>query len=230
MAELNSALAAFGATAHDYNTERRKLIPHFDLLYGATIDLIHDWGGPPQPRVLDLGAGTGLLAAMVLEALPDASLLLLDGSDKMLGEARTRFVSQVSVRFQIADMTEADLGDGWDLVVSSLAIHHLDDSDKRQLFGRVRKALEPGGMFINVEQVCGPDPVSDHRYARFWHRDISANGATAAQIAAASERMSFDRCASVEDQLRWMREAGFSNVDCSVKAWRFAVLSGRVAR
>lgn len=84
-------------------------------------------------------------------------------------------------------------------------------------------------MFINVEQVCGPDPISDARYARLWHRDIAENGATTAQVAAAVERMSFDRCASVEDQLRWMREAGFDNVDCSVKAWRFAVLSGRAA-
>jgi hypothetical protein len=63
----------------------------------------------------------------------------------------------------------------------------------------------------------------------FWHRDISESGATVAQIAAASDRMKFDRCATVEDQLRWMRDAGFANVDCSVKAWRFAVLSGRRA-
>jgi len=222
-------LAAFNATAHDYNTERRKLIPHFDLLYGAALDLIHDWGGPSHPRVLDLGAGTGLLAAMILEARPDASLLLLDGSDKMLGEARKRFASQPSVRFQVADMGEVELEGGYDLVVSSLAIHHLDDAGKRQLFGRIRSALNPDGLFINVEQVSGPDPISDARYARLWHRSIVENGATAAQIAAACQRMRFDRCASVEDQLRWMREAGFENVDCSVKAWRFAVLSGRVA-
>lgn len=227
MSKVDGVLAAFNATAHDYDSERRKLIPHFDLLYGAALDLIRDWGAPPQPLVLDLGAGTGLLAAMVLEELPAANLLLLDGSKGMLDEARTRFASHASVRFQLADMADAELGNGWDLVVSSLAIHHLDDANKRQLFGRIQSALVPGGLFINIEQVCGPDPVSDERYAKLWSRDILENGATTAQIAAASDRMKFDKCSTVENQLRWMRDAGFTNVDCSVKAWRFAVLSGR---
>ena len=230
VAESVNVLEAFSATAHDYDTERRKLIPHFDLIYGAALDLIRDWKGPLQARVLDLGAGTGLFAAMVLDALPNACVTLLDGSDKMLVEARTRFASQPSVQFQVADMEDADLGAGWNLVVSSLAIHHLDDGSKRRLFTRIRSTLQPGGLFINVEQVCGPDAFSDDRYSRFWHRDIRQSGASVGQMAAATERMGFDRCASVEDQLLWMREAGFIDVDCSVKAWRFAVLSGRSAK
>ena len=39
--------------------------------------------------------------------------------------------------------------------------------------------------------------------------------------------MLHDRCATVEDQLDWMREAGLRQVDCTFKAWRFAVLTGR---
>jgi hypothetical protein len=41
------------------------------------------------------------------------------------------------------------------------------------------------------------------------------------------ERMSHDRCSSVENQLQWMRDTGVSELDCSFKAWRFAVLSDR---
>lgn len=225
MAAYGGVATAFSSGASGYDKDRSKLIPHFEILYEAALDIIRDWHCPPSPRVMDIGAGTGLMARMVLEVLPDASILLLDGSDKMLGKAQEHFPSESSVSFQVGDMSTADLGEGWNLIVSSLAIHHLENDDKRRLFARIRQALVPGGLFINVEQVLGPDAKSDDRYNRFWKRDIAKNGASEAQVQAAAERMSFDRCASVEDQLRWMREAGFKTVDCSVKAWRFAVLS-----
>jgi len=226
MPEYSDVARAFSSGATGYDGDRSKLIPHFTLLYEAALDLIRDWHGPENPKVLDIGAGTGLFASMVLKLRPDASVTLLDASDDMLERARTHFAGQAAVAFRVGDMSRAALGTGWDLVISSLAIHHLDDAHKRALFVRIKEALKPGGLFINVEQVLGPDPLTDERYERFWQRDIVANGATDAQIAAAAERMEFDRCASVEAQLQWMREAGFRAVDCSVKAWRFAVLTG----
>ncbi len=121
----------------------------------------------------------------------------------------------------------ADLGGPWDLIISALAIHHLADADKRSLFARIRAALPPGGLFINAEQVLGHDPQTEARYARIWLDQVKAAGVPEAEIAKAHERMSHDRCASVENQLAWMRDAGLTQVDCSFKAWRFAVLSGR---
>ena len=228
MEAYSSVAAAFSRGADGYDTDRSKLIPHFDSLYEAALDLIRDWRHLPSPRVLDIGAGTGLMAGMVLEVLPHASVTLLDGSGEMLDKAREHFSPHASVSFQVADMSTADLGQDWNLIVSSLAIHHLENKDKQHLFKRIRQSLAQGGLFVNVEQVSGPDARSDDRYQRFWERDIVNNGATETQMRAAAERMTFDRCASVEDQLQWMREAGFKSVDCSLKAWRFAVLSGEI--
>ena len=124
-------------------------------------------------------------------------------------------------------MAACDLGGPWDAVVSALAIHHLEDAAKKDLFVRIRAALRPGGLFVNAEQVLGPTPDVEDRHVRFWHEDIRALGVPENEIALAAERMAFDRCASVEAQLGWMREAGLRDVDCSFKSWRFAVLSGR---
>jgi hypothetical protein len=82
-------------------------------------------------------------------------------------------------------------------------------------------------LFVNAEQVLGPSPEAEARYVRLWHSDIRALGVPEAEIALAAERMAFDLCAPVEDQLAWMRAAGLVDVDCSFKHWRFAVLSGR---
>lgn len=226
MSDFAATADAFDATASEYTIERAKLIPGFDLLYGAAIDLVRDWDRPKHPKILDLGAGTGLFSGMVARELPEGHVTLFDGSPKMLDEARVALQPQGRFSFQVGDMARADLGVGWDLVISSLAIHHLGDEDKRALFSRIYRCLQAGGLFINVEQVSGPEHRTDQRYSRIWQRDIRNNGATEKQIVNAEKRMKFDKCASVEDQLNWMRTAGFQSVDCSVKIWRFAVMHG----
>jgi trans-aconitate methyltransferase len=228
MSDLHvSSTPAFNRDAAGYDTIRRGLIPCFDQFYGTALDLIDDWQPSQTLRVLDLGAGTGLFASMVLARHPTARIHLIDASDKMLDQARQRFADNAAVTYGIADMATADLTGPWDLIISALAIHHLADADKRSLFARIRTALVPGGLFVNAEQVLGPDAATEARYARLWLAQITAAGVPQAEIAKAHERMSHDRCASVEEQLAWMRAAGLAQVDCSFKSWRFAVLSGR---
>ena len=175
--------------------------------------------------MLDLGAGTGLLSAAVLAAFPDVSIELLDGSEAMLAEAAQRLGDAVSA-VHVADMAGA-LPDGpFDAIVSALAIHHLDDADKRRLFSRIHAALVAGGVFVNAEQVAGPTDALTAIYTATWERDCRALGATDEELDDAHERMRHDRCADVESQLAWMREAGFTAADCVYKSWRQAVLVG----
>jgi tRNA (cmo5U34)-methyltransferase len=226
-----TSASAFTRDAVSYDATRRGLIPCFDAFYGSALDLIADWRGDDigPLRVLDLGSGTGLFAALLLERHPDAALHLLDGSEGMLAEARRRFGDRPAIRYILGDMATADLGGDWDLVISALAIHHLDDTAKQSLYRRIRDALRPGGLFVNAEQVLGPTPEAEERYARFWLAQVRASGTPEAEIGKARDRMRHDQCATVEAQLEWLREAGFGEVDCSFKAWRFAVLSGRRA-
>jgi tRNA (cmo5U34)-methyltransferase len=216
----------FSAHARVYDALRRRLGPCFDAFYGAALDRVADWGVPDQARVLDLGAGTGLVAAMVKERWPTVSIHLVDVSEGMLAEARARLRDIPGASFEVADYATAPLGDGWDLVVSALSIHHLEHAAKRALVARLRDALRPGGLFVNAEQVLGPTPAAEAAYRARWRADAQALGATPEEVAAAEERMRFDRCAPLEDQLAWLRGAGFAEVDCVFKAWRFAVYAG----
>ena len=112
-------------------------------------------------------------------------------------------------------------------MVSALSIHHLDDAAKRRLFGSVRSVLAPGGLFVNADQVLAPTPELEARAHARWRAQAAALGSDEAELAAAEARMTHDRCATLEAQLGWLREAGFVEVDCAFKAWRFAVYSGR---
>ena len=222
--------SAFNRYARDYDAMRRRFVPCFDAFYGTGLRLIEDWKVKDEFSVLDLGAGTGLFSSFILERFPRASLLLIDASSGMLDQAKERFRDHPSAQFRVGDLATCDLAGPWDAIVSALAIHHLEDPAKKGLFARIRAALAPGGLFLNAEQVLGPTPEAEDRYVRFWHEDIRALGVPEPEIALAAERMAFDRCASIEDQMGWMRDAGLVDVDCSFKSLRFAVLSGRASR
>lgn len=224
-----SLAEAFDAVAADYDAQRRRLVPCFDAFYGTVLDLVAEWGPPPKVEALDLGAGTGLLAALLGAAFPDMRLHLVDVAGGMLDQARVRLGERPGVRFTTADYAEADLGGPYDLVVSALSIHHLADADKRRTYARILAALRPGGLFVNAEQVAAPTPELEAQAHARWRRQAAALGSSGAEVAAAEARMAHDRCAPVEVQLAWLREAGFAEVDCAFKAWRFAVFSGRRA-
>jgi tRNA (cmo5U34)-methyltransferase len=174
-------------------------------------------------RVLDVGAGTGLLTAAVAESYPDARFELLDGSAEMLAEARERLGERV-LAVHVQDMADGLPAGPFDAVVSALAIHHLADDDKRVLFGRIHDVLRPGGVFVNAEQVLGPTPELADLYRKRWAQMCRDLGASDTELAGALERRRHDRCADVGSQLAWLRECGFPTADCIYKFWEDAVI------
>jgi trans-aconitate methyltransferase len=217
--------AAFSAHAADYDRVRRALVPPFDDFYGTVVDLVELWRPPGPYRFLDLGAGTGLLAARLLARFPDLKGHLIDLAAPMLDQARDRLGGGL-VSFEVADYSTSPLAGPWDLIVSALSIHHLEDGRKKDLFARILGALCPGGLFVNAEQVSSTTALWAGREDERWRREAARLGASPADITAALNRMELDRCATLEAQLAWLREAGFSEVDCAFKHWRFAVYHG----
>lgn len=221
---VNRTIRTFETHAPGYDAARRRLVPCHDAFYAAAVDALA-LARVPVERVLDLGAGTGALSAPVAEALPDAEVVLLDGAPAMLALARERLGDRAS--YVESDLTAPLPSGPWHAIVSALAIHHLDDADKAALYARVHDALEPGGVFVNAEQVAGPTESLEALYEHRHEADSRALGASDADWAASLERRRHDRCASVEDQLRWLRDAGFGDADCLFKELRFAVLFAR---
>lgn len=218
--------AAFGAAAGTYDESRRRLVPCFEEFYGtalrfASLDL------PTEPRVLDLGAGTGLFSTMVAGLRPAARFTLVDTAGPMLARAATTLTDRgVAHDLRQQDLAAALPTGPFDAVISALAIHHLDDDGKRDLYRRVRDVLVPGGVFVNAEQVAGPTPRLDRLYDTWWEADARALGSDDAELAAARARMAFDRPATVDAQLGWLEDAGFTDVACPFAHLRFAVLVG----
>lgn len=221
---MADAVRIFAEHAPAYHALRRRLVPGLDDFYGTAADLLALRAGP-LARVLDLGAGTGLLSAYVAERHPGVELVLVDGAAAMLEQAR-RLLEPHATTVLVQDLRDALPAGPFDAVVSALAIHHLDDHDKRDLDARVLAVLRPGGAFVNAEQVRGPTAWLDARQREGWLAACRRHGASEAELAGALERMVADRDADTETQLRWLREAGYDDVDCFYRRWHFAVIAG----
>ena len=176
-------------------------------------------------RVLDLGAGTGMLSAVVAERYPEAELTLFDYSPRMLEQAREVLAQQVAVL--TGDMYEDIPAGPWDAVISALAIHHMTDEGKRSVYESVFREMERGGVFVNAEHIRGETPLLQEHYAK-WHREQAyEKGLTDDEWEAAVERMSHDHLTPLSAQLGWLEEIGFTDVDCLFKDHGFAVIFGR---
>lgn len=216
----------FDNAAQSYDQTRRRYIPNFDEFYGTALTLIPH---PPNAaiRVLDLGAGTGLLAALVAAAYPDAAITLSDISPEMLAQARNRFADAPDrFTFQVKDYIHEPFDGEYDVVVSALSLHHTAWDALPQLFRRIFDVLTPGGIFINADQILGATPENEAAYEANWQRRIRELGCTEEEVALAVERMKADRTAPLQEQLTWLTAAGFAHVECWYKDYRFAVYSG----
>jgi tRNA (cmo5U34)-methyltransferase len=223
-AAVSDSVSVFAEHAQDYDGQRRRLVPCFESFYGTAVDVLALREGPVG-RVLDLGAGTGLMSEAVLDRYPQAELVLLDGAAEMLAQAAERLRGKRATRVH-ADLREA-LPDGpFDAVVSALAIHHLEHADVRGLLGRIHAVLRPGGVFVNAEHVTGSSPWLEGVYRRLWRQACLGAGALAEEIAGAEQRMEMDRSSDIVRQLGWMGAAGFVDSDCFFKQLHFAVLAG----
>ena len=227
------------AVAAAFSDARAARVPHADVQIDVLLRLLR--AAPvPLRRVIDLGAGDGLLLATILGAFPDARGIAVDFSPEMLARARDRlepFGSRAAVRQgDLASPTWSRSVPGpADAVVSGFAIHHLPDARKRELFAEIRDALVPGGVFLDLEHVASPtsriaaltdDAMIDHQWLRRRESgEPITRDAVRAEYLGRPDR-SANILAPVEAQCGWLRELGFVDVDCHWKWFELALFGG----
>jgi L-threonylcarbamoyladenylate synthase len=165
-----------------YLTEIRTEIAGYD----AFQDAVASASGEGARRILELGTGTGETARRLLARHPDAEFVGIDETPEMLDVARADLGGD-QVLLRVARLQDELPPGPFDLVASALCVHHLDGAEKRELFGRVRAALRPGGHFVLGDVVVPGSP----------------------EDAVTPLTDGYDKPSPLPDQVRWLAAAGF---------------------
>ena len=226
MSKINKKVKTdFETFAFDYDGLIPKLIPYYSKQHQLIIDLIPRDRNTPL-KVLDLGTGTGILSYFILKNFENAKILALDLAQNMLEVARKNLVEYSDrITFQQGDFSECDLGMGYDLIISGLAIHHLEDRHKQKLFASIFQALKPEGIFLDRDIILGATPALTQQYERLWQDYITSNGEDSDRWF--KNYLEQDIPASVEEQIKWLKETGFVDVSCHWRYLNFAIFGGR---
>jgi tRNA (cmo5U34)-methyltransferase len=153
-------MAQFHFDPDTYLDMVRAEVVDYDTLQDEVERATRAFTGDGAVRTLDLGAGTGSTALAVLRARPDAQLVLVDENPGMLAVAEDALPPANVERVVVADLSDPLPEGPFDLVVSALAIHHLDGPAKQALFAGVHRQLRAGGRFVMADVVI-PDDVAD---------------------------------------------------------------------
>jgi tRNA (cmo5U34)-methyltransferase len=190
--------------------------------------------------VLDICCGEGLLSFEIAKKSPLYEMYCYDGSPAMLENAK-KLLSRLpnKAQFGLFDLLDFEQGNFPSLchaVVSSLAIHHLEDKRKRDLFKYINNLLPSKGLFVVVDVVLPMCREAARIAAEDWdiaayRQSLDFTGSLDSYRIFAAEKwnmyhyiddeeyMSYDKPSSIFDQLQWLAEAGFSKVDI---LWMYA--------
>ena len=188
----NSIKDFFNSKADDYDEVHLKMM--------ANKNVITEKLNKDTKSVLDLGAGTGLELIPLFEKFPDANITVIDRSEQMLEKLKTRDFKD-KIQIVCGDFFDVDFGNNYDAVISSAALHHFNEKDKKRLYAKIFESLKSNGQFINSDRIVDTQEEQDTLMREF---EKNSN------LHPHMETPLF-----FETEIRILKEVGFKNINIS---------------
>ena len=244
----------FFEMAETYDKMARCLIPKYDFLQDETLNLIQ-FGGIKNPKIIDLGAGSGIFIEKVLTRHPNAKCYYVDFSEDFLKLAKKRLM-----RFgKQVEYIISPIEDDWEekieqkekinAIFSMSAVHHLESSEKKRLYKRCFEMLNDSGWFFNIDEMKTIYKDAHLNSFYFWIKHVEGcKDKISVDLMPYYEKWNvhFDdwRKRNIDDlekpktkgddihdgfleQIKWLKEIGFLNVDLFIKFHLWCVIGGQ---
>ncbi len=202
------------------------IVPRYEELHEAVLRSIPP-DLPKNLKILELGCGTGELTKRLCDRYPQARIIGLDYSPRMLSVCREklkRFGGQVQLIE--GDFTTTDFPCGCDVVISTLAIHHLTDPQKLELFKKIYSVLKREGWFVNGDVVLFESSRHIFLQDQVRTEHASASGVALDALDAETQTGTGDNLSTLKAQINLLEIAGFHSIDVIWKYYQFVVYGG----
>jgi tRNA (cmo5U34)-methyltransferase len=224
----------FNDVSVEYDARILQAVPPYQTMLSALLASVFLTDRPSNPlQILELGCGTGNLSKALSQRFPTAGLTLVDLSSDMLALAQSKLSQHQGVlTCHQADFNQLTLPTHqYDLVISSLAIHHLLDADKQTLYGTIGQWLKPNGGQFRCADQCLALPTEAHQQnITHWKQWIAEEGASPEEAAIWHHHTeTMDHYAPLSDHFTWMQHAGLQEVDCYWRLLFWTVFGGNKA-
>ena len=227
MNSLKSVKDHFEEEAREYDELILKLIPHYQEMVKSLINSIPFEDSKPI-KVLDLGCGTGNITLAVKRRYSNAQVTCVDLAERMIDLTRFKLSEYDDIKYHVGDLRDMEFKSDCDLIISSLALHHLrTDEEKIAVYQKIYDSLKEGGTICIADNVQASSKYMEIVNIEQW-KEFMLKSLTEKEIDELWLPTHFkeDYPAPLVKHVDWLREIGFKHVDVSWKYVMGAVFSG----
>jgi tRNA (cmo5U34)-methyltransferase len=197
----------FEEEAKEFDNTILKLIPRYDDMISCMVSVI-PFDNSEEFKLLDLGSGTGNITKAVKERYPHSKISCIDIAENMIQMAKIKLQDYTDIEYYTGDFSEFDFKEKYDVIVSSLALHHIKtNEDKKKFYSKIYSALKEGGVFLNSDVVLGSN---EEEVREKW----------------LPKQKEEDFPAPLNKHLKWLDEKGFKSIDVVWKYYGLVVYCG----
>jgi len=183
------------------------ILPMSDFFFSSALSFIPD----TAETLLELGSGTGYATSRILARHPGIKIYGIDHSPQMIQYALEK-PELSGILFYEQDIMDPWPDSPYNVIITTLCLHHIPANDRMYLLHRVYESLSPGGVFICGDIIRpGSDPAEEV-YRTRWIRSMEDSGISRHEIETivASRKLNFKEMETTESFPKKMNEAGFS--------------------
>ena len=227
MNSLQSVKDHFEEEAKEYDELILNLIPEYNGMIKSLISSI-PFEDTESIKVLDLGCGTGNITAAVIKRYNGAKVTCVDLAEHMIELSQYKLSQYTDISYHVGDLRHMEFDRDYDLIISSLAMHHLKtDEEKIEVYQKIYNSLKEGGVFYIADNVLASTKYLENVNIEDW-KDFMKQTITEKEIEEKwlPTHYKEDHPAPLIDHLDWLRDVGFKKVDVTWKYVMGAVFGG----